>query len=155
MAEAVKRTRKKADVIAATNKAKAAKEVAQGTPVSGKSCRKVKVYLRNAFGIDFPMPDGRIVSINCSTFNLRGKDTGVIDLSRVQQNVIDEDDWEYIKKTFGYQKIFVNGFIHAEPVNISVSEEKAIEKDMQENLPKLALEPVDPTHTASKPEKQG
>lgn len=147
--------RKKADAIAAENKQKAIKEVKAGTPVSGKRSDKVKVYLRNAFGLDYPMPDGRTVSINCSTFNLRGLDTGVIDLSRVQENIIDAEDWEYIVKTYGWQKIFVNGFIHAEPVNISVADEKALIKDMQDNLPNLALQPVDPTHTASKPEKQG
>ena len=154
MAETRKRQVKaKADAINAVNKAQAAKKAESGTPVSGKNADKVKVFLRNAFGIDYPMPDGRVVSIQCSTFNLRGLDTGVIDLSRVQENIIDAADWEHIVKTYGNQQIFKNGHIHAEPVNISIAEEKAVVKEMQENLPPLALTPVDPNTTKSKPRK--
>lgn len=131
----------------------AVKKDEQGTPVSGKSSNKVKILLKMPRDLAFNMADGRRIILRGSTFALRGKDTGILDFSKVQSNIIDAADWEYAlhsRKEY-IAKLMKNDLLKVEPVNVSEAQQKADEKYMQENAPKVGLESVDPKHTKTAP----
>ena len=76
--------------------------------------RTVVVALCRAQGLDFPMPDGRIVSIAGSNAGLRGQITGILPVGEFGYTEIAEQDWLYIKKTWAEWRLFKNGLIFAQ-----------------------------------------
>ena len=93
-------------------KSPAAKKPVEPAPAhaSGKT---VIVALNRVQGIDYPMPDGRVVSINGNATGLRGQPTGVLPIGEFGLTEVREDDWLYIEKTWGETRLFKSGLIFA------------------------------------------
>ena len=113
--------------------------------------RTVVVALCRAQGLDFPMPDGRIVSIAGSNAGLRGQMTGVLPIGEFGLTEIAESDWLYIAKTWAEWRLFKNGLIFAQT---KVEDAKAEAKEKAEL--RHGFEPIDPEKGAkTEPAKAG
>ena len=113
--------------------------------------RTVVVALCRAQGLDFPMPDGRIVSIAGSNAGLRGQITGILPVGEFGYTEIAEQDWLYIKKTWAEWRLFKNGLIFAQT---KVEDARAEAKEKAEL--RHGFEPIDPERQAkTEPMKAG
>ena len=125
--------------------------VPQNVQPSAGAGRTVVVALNRAQGLDFPMPDGRIVSIAGSNAGLRGQMTGVLPIGEFGLTEIAESDWLYIAKTWGEWKLFKNGLIFAQT---KAEDAKAEAKEKAEF--RHGFEPIDPERGAkTEPMKGG
>lgn len=123
----------------------------QNVQPSAGAGRTVVVALNRAQGLDFPMPDGRIVSIAGSNAGLRGQMTGVLPIGEFGLTEIREDDWLYIAKTWGEWRLFKNGIIFAQT---KTEDAKAEAEEKAET--RHGFEPVDPERQAkTEPAKAG
>ena len=113
--------------------------------------RTVVVALCRAQGLDFPMPDGRVVSIAGSNAGLRGQMTGILPIGEFGLTEVKEADWLYIKKTWAEWKLFKNGLIFAQT---KTEDAKAEAKERAEL--RHGFEPIDPERQAkTEPAKAG
>ena len=113
--------------------------------------RTVVVALNRAQGLDFPMPDGRIVSIAGSNAGLRGQMTGVLPIGEFGLTEIAEQDWLYIQKTWGEWKLFKNGLIFAQSKQADAKAEAKEKAELRNGF-----EPIDPERQAkTEPMKAG
>ena len=113
--------------------------------------RTVVVALCRAQGLDFPMPDGRIVSVTGSNASLRGQMTGVLPIGEFGLTEIAESDWLYIEKTWGEWKLFKSGLIFAQ----TKAEDARAEAKEKAEL-RHGFEPIDPERGAkTEPMKGG
>ena len=117
--------------------------VAVSTP---KAAETVTVCMHSIRDIAFPLASGKRVVVRGCTFELRGKDTGVIDVTKVQQNVIDAKDWEEMQVRFAHNPLFKNGLIYEVHSQADVDAHREELKDVL-----MAQAPVDPKKTVSKP----
>ena len=113
-----------------------------------KTGNTVTLCLNYPRSVMFRMPDGREVVIQGSSFDAIGQDMAVITVGKCQKNVVDAQDWEYIKKEYGNMKLIRNGFLFEVP---SLGDYKDMAKDHGEL--RSGLEPVDTEKTVSKPDK--
>ena len=127
----------------ARSKKKANPEIAVA---EAKTSNTVMVCLNHPRSIAFPMPDGREIVIQGSAFSAAGKDMGVIEIGKCQRNIIDAQDWEYIKKQYAHLLLLKNGFLFAVP-NPGDYEDMA--KD--HGTLRTGMEPIDTEKTTSKP----
>ena len=109
--------------------------------------RTVVVALNRVQGIDYPMPDGRVVSIAGNAVGLRGQEMGVLPLGAYGLTEIREDDWLYIEKTWGQTPLFKNGLIFASTKGEKDAKAEARNREDLRN----GMEPVDPERSATKP----
>ena len=129
----------------------AAQPAPQNVQPSAETGRTVVVALCRAQGLDFPMPDGRIVSIAGSNAGLRGQMTGILPVGEFGLTEVAESDWLYIKKTWAEWKLFKNGLIFAQT---KVEDAKAEAKEKAEL--RHGFEPIDPERqTKTEPAKAG
>ena len=113
--------------------------------------RTVVVALNRAQGLDFPMPDGRIVSIAGSNAGLRGQMTGVLPIGEFGLTEIAEQDWLYIAKTWGEWRLFKNGLIFAQSKQADAQAEAKEKAELRNGF-----EPIDPERQAkTEPMKAG
>ena len=84
-----------------TKKTPAAQPAPQTVQPSAGAGRTVVVALNRVQGIDYPMPDGRVVSIAGNAVGLRGQEMGVLPVGAYGLTEIREDDWLYIEKMWG------------------------------------------------------
>ena len=123
----------------------------QNVQPSAGAGRTVVVALNRAQGLDFPMPDGRIVSIAGSNAGLRGQMTGVLPIGEFGLTEVAESDWLYIQKVWGEWRLFKNGLIFAQT---KTEDAKAEAKEKAET--RHGFEPVDPERQAkTEPAKAG
>ena len=127
-------------------KSPAAKKPVEPAPAhaSGKT---VIVALNRVQGIDYPMPDGRVVSINGNATGLRGQPTGVLPIGEFGLTEVREDDWLYIEKTWSETRLFKSGLIFASTKGEKDAKAEAKERAELRN----GLEPVDTEKTATEP----
>lgn len=111
-----------------------------------KTSNTVMVCLNHPRSIAFPMPDGREVVIQGSAFNVAGKDMGVIEIGKCQRNIVDAEDWEYIKTHYAHLKVIQNGFLFEVP---NPNDYNDMAKD--HGTLRTGMEPVDVEKTNSKP----
>lgn len=135
-----------AKTTAKKTKAPAAKKPAVTAPAAA-SGKTVVVALNRVQGLDFPMPDGRVVSIAGNAQYLRGKDTGVLPVGAFGLTEIREDDWLYIEKMWGESPMFKNGLIFASSKGEKDAKAEAQNREDLRN----GLEPVDTEKTATEP----
>lgn len=135
-----------AKTTAKKTKAPAAKKPAVTAPAAA-SGKTVVVALNRVQGLDFPMPDGRVVSIAGNAQHLRGKDTGVLPVGAFGLTEIREDDWLYIEKMWGESPMFKNGLIFASSKGEKDAKAEAQNREDLRN----GLEPVDTEKTATEP----
>ena len=129
----------------------AAQPAPQNVQPSAGSGRTVVVALCRAQGLDFPMPDGRVVSVAGSNAGLRGQMTGILPIGEFGLTEIAESDWLYIKKTWAEWKLFKNGLIFAQT---KTEDAKAEAKERAEL--RHGFEPIDPERqTKTEPAKAG
>jgi len=120
----------------------------QAVPAPAKASGKtVIVALNRVQGIDYPMPDGRVVSIAGNAEHLRGKDSGVLPVGAYGLTEIREDDWLYIEKMWGESPLFKNGLIFASSKGEKDAKAEARNREDLRN----GLEPVDTDKTATEP----
>ena len=109
--------------------------------------RTVVVALNRVQGIDYPMPDGRVVSIAGNAVSLRGQEMGVLPMGAYGLTEIREDDWLYIEKMWGQTPLFKNGLIFASSKGEKDAKAEARNREDLRN----GMEPVDPDRAATKP----
>ena len=109
--------------------------------------RTVVVALNRVQGIDYPMPDGRVVSIAGNAVSLRGQEMGVLPMGAYGLTEIREDDWLYIEKMWGQTPLFKNGLIFASSKGEKDAKAEAKNREELRN----GMEPVDPDRAATKP----
>ena len=109
--------------------------------------RTVVVALNRVQGIDYPMPDGRVVSIAGNAVGLRGQEMGVLPVGAYGLTEIREDDWLYIQKMWGQTPLFKNGLIFASTKGEKDAKAEARNREDLRN----GFEPVDPDRSATKP----
>lgn len=109
--------------------------------------RTVVVALNRVQGIDYPMPDGRVVSIAGNAVSLRGQEMGVLPMGAYGLTEIREDDWLYIEKMWGQTPLFKNGLIFASSKGEKDAKAEAKNREDLRN----GMEPVDPDRAATKP----
>jgi hypothetical protein len=109
--------------------------------------RTVVVALNRVQGIDYPMPDGRIVSIAGNAEGLRGQEMGQLPVGAYGLTEIREDDWLYIEKMWGETPLFKNGLIFASTKGEKDAKAEARNREDLRN----GMEPVDPERSATKP----
>jgi hypothetical protein len=107
----------------------------------------VVVALNRVQGIDYPMPDGRIVSIAGNAVALRGQEMGVLPVGAYGLTEVREDDWLYIEKMWGETPLFKNGLIFASSKGEKDAKAEARNREDLRN----GMEPVDPERSATKP----
>lgn len=129
-----------------TKKESAAKAVPQTVQPSAGG-RTVVVALNRVQGIDYPMPDGRVVSIAGNAVSLRGQEMGVLPMGAYGLTEIREDDWLYIEKMWGQTPLFKNGLIFASSKGEKDARAEAKNREELRN----GMEPVDPDRAATKP----
>ena len=129
----------------ATKKASAAQAVPQTVQPSAGG-RTVVVALNRVQGIDYPMPDGRIVSIAGNAEGLRGQEMGVLPVGAYGLTEVREDDWLYIEKMWGETPLFKNGLIFAQSKAADAKAEAKNREDLRNGM-----EPVDPERSATRP----
>ena len=129
-----------------TKKESAAKAVPQNVQPSAGG-RTVVVALNRVQGIDYPMPDGRVVSIAGNAEGLRGQEMGVLPVGAYGLTEIKEDDWLYIEKVWGQTPLFKNGLIFASTKGETDAKAEARNR---EDL-RSGMEPIDPERSATKP----
>ena len=113
--------------------------------------RTVVVALNRVQGIDYPMPDGRVVSIAGNAVSLRGQEMGVLPMGAYGLTEIREADWLYIEKMWGQTPLFKNGLIFAQT---KAENAKAEAKERAEL--RHGFEPIDPERGAkTEPAKAG
>lgn len=123
----------------------------QNVQPSAGAGRTVVVALNRAQGLDFPMPDGRVVSIAGSNAGLRGQMTGVLPIGEFGLTEIAEQDWLYIAKTWGEWKLFKNGLIFAQSKQADAKAEAKEKAELRNGF-----EPIDPERQAkTEPIKAG
>lgn len=98
---------------------KQSKKADSGSEIKSGSALKddgfIIVALNRAAGILFPMPDGRKVLVDGNAAHLRGKEKGVLPVGGFGLTRVREDDWAYIKRTYGpHMEIFASGLIFAQ-----------------------------------------
>lgn len=130
----------------ATKKASAAQAVPQTVQPSAGG-RTVVVALNRVQGIDYPMPDGRVVSIAGNAEGLRGQEMGVLPVGAYGLTEVREDDWLYIEKMWGETPLFKNGLIFASTKGEKDAKAEAKNREDLRN----GMEPVDPERSATKP----
>lgn len=124
------------------------KPEAVAVPAPAKaSGRTVVVALNRVQGIDYPMPDGRVVSIAGNAMDLRGQEMGVLPMGAYGLTEIREDDWLYIQKMWGESPLFKNGLIFASTKGEKDAKAEAKNREDLRN----GMEPVDPERSATKP----
>jgi hypothetical protein len=111
-----------------------------------KTSNTVMVCLNHPRSIAFPMPDGHEVVIQGSAYSVAGKDMGVIEIGKCQKNIIDAEDWEYIKKQYAHLKLLKNGFLFVVP---NPGDYDDMAKD--HGTLRTGMEPIDTEKTTSKP----
>ena len=132
-------------------KTPAAQPAPQTVQPSAGAGRTVVVALNRVQGIDYPMPDGRVVSIAGSNAGLRGQMTGILPIGEFGLTEIAESDWLYIAKTWGEWKLFKNGLIFAQ----TKAEDAKAEAKEKAGL-RHGFEPIDPERGAkTEPMKGG
>ena len=109
--------------------------------------RTVVVALNRVQGIDYPMPDGRVVSIAGNAVSLRGQEMGVLPMGAYGLTEIREDDWLYIEKMWGQTLLFKNGLIFASSKGEKDAKAEAKNREDLRN----GMEPIDPDRAATKP----
>lgn len=109
----------------------------------------VCVALNHPLGIQYEMPDGRIVVLNGNATHLVGKEAGTLPIGAFGLTVIKEEDWNYIIEHFGKQKIFTNGLCFATRKKADSMEEAENRDDLRNGF-----EPIDVDKTATKPDKK-
>jgi hypothetical protein len=112
-----------------------------------KTSNTVMLCLNHPRSIAFPMPDGREVVIQGSAFSVAGKDMGVIEVGKCQKNIVDAQDWEYIKKQYAHLRVIQNGFLFEVP---NPADYDDMAKD--HGTLRTGMEPIDVEKTVSKPE---
>ena len=133
-----------------TKKAPAAQAVPQNIQPSAGG-RTVVVALNRVQGIDYPMPDGRVVSIAGNAQDLRGQEMGVLPMGAYGLTEVREDDWLYIAKTWGEWRLFKNGLIFAQTKVEDARAEAKEKADLRHGF-----EPIDPEKGAkTEPAKAG
>ena len=127
----------------------AKKSAAQAAPQTQPSAggRTVVVALNRVQGIDYPMPDGRVVSIAGNAEGLRGQEMGVLPVGAYGLTEVREDDWLYIEKMWGETPLFKNGLIFASTKGEKDAKAEARNREDLRN----GFEPVDPERSATKP----
>ena len=134
-----------------TKKTPAAQPAPQTVQPSAGAGRTVVVALNRVQGIDYPMPDGRVVSIAGNAVGLRGQEMGVLPMGAYGLTEIREDDWLYIEKTWGEWKLFKSGLIFAQ----TKAEDARAEAKEKAEL-RHGFEPIDPERGAkTEPMKGG
>lgn len=99
-----------------------------------KVINKVYVCLNRPTGIVFKMPDGRKVRINGNGVELKGKESGVLKPGTYGMTLIDTQDWEQIKATYGGMEIFKNGLIFANESRASALDESEDKEELRNGL---------------------
>ena len=131
----------------ATKKTASTAKAAPQTIQPSAGGRTVVVALNRVQGIDYPMPDGRVVSIAGNAVGLRGQEMGVLPLGAYGLTEIREDDWLYIEKMWGQTPLFKNGLIFASTKGEKDAKAEAKNREDLRN----GFEPVDPDRSATKP----
>ena len=109
--------------------------------------RTVVVALNRVQGIDYPMPDGRVVSIAGNAVGLRGQEMGVLPVGAYGLTEIREDDWLYIQKMWGETPLFKNGLIFASTKGEKDAQAEARNREDLRN----GMEPIDPDRATTRP----
>lgn len=122
------------------------KKVVQKQPVETDDT--VCVALNHPFGIQYEMPDGRMVVLNGNATHLIGNDAKPLPVGAYGMTTIKAKDWEYIIANFGKQKIFTNGLCFATRKRADSQEEAENRDDLRHGF-----EPVDVKKTKTQPEK--
>jgi len=131
-----------------STKKTAVKPEASTAPAPAKASGKtVMVALNRVQGIDYPMPDGRVVSIAGNAESLRGQEMGVLPVGAYGLTEIREDDWLYIEKMWGETPLFKNGLIFASTKGEKDARAEARNREDLRN----GLEPVDPEKASTRP----
>jgi hypothetical protein len=105
----------------------------------------VCVALNRPMGLNFPMADGSVVSINGNGEPLRGQEMGILTPGSYGLTIIKEEQWNYILQKYGHLKIFQNGFCFACKKKADAQEEAENRDDLRNGL-----EPVNVEQTATK-----
>lgn len=126
----------------ATRKKTAAEQVVT------KSSAKVVVCLNLAHSLIFELGE-RKIKINGTNENLRGKSEGVLAVGKYGHTIIDSQDWDAIKEKYSGMAIFKNNLIFSANDTASANAKEKELKDMRHGL-----EPVDPSKTTSKADKE-
>ena len=111
-----------------------------------KTNNTVMLCLNYPRSIAFPMPDGREVVVQGSAFSVIGKDMGIIEVGKCQRNIVDAEDWEYIKKQYAHLQVIKNGFLFEVP---TPGDYEDMAKD--HGTLRTGMEPIDTERTVSKP----
>lgn len=117
-------------------------------PVVTKSSSKVVVCLNLAHSLIFELGE-RKIKINGTNENLRGKSEGVLAVGKYGHTIIDSQDWDAIKEKYSSMAIFKNNLIFSANDTASANAKEKELKDMRHGL-----EPVDPSKTTSKADKE-
>jgi len=107
-------------------------------PVVTKSSSKVVVCLNLAHSLIFELGE-----------KLRGKSEGVLAVGKYGHTIIDSQDWDAIKEKYSGMAIFKNNLIFSASDTASANSKEKELKDMRHGL-----EPVDPSKTTSKADKE-
>lgn len=114
----------------------------------------VMVALNKTGGVKYRMPDGRSVTFNGNATALIGKPKGILPTGgEFGLTLVAKEDWEWILKTYGNQKIFTEGLCFA----TSNEHDTRMEAESRDDL-RNGLEPIDPEKdpaTAGLDDKEG
>ena len=130
-----------------TKKTPAAQPAPQTVQPSAGAGRTVVVALNRVQGIEYPMPDGRVVSIAGNAVGLRGQEMGVLPVGAYGLTEVREDDWLYIQKVWGQTPLFKNGLIFASTKGEKDAKSEARNREDLRN----GMEPIDPDRAATRP----
>jgi len=114
-----------------------------------KTNNTVMLCLNHPRSIAFPMPDGREVVIQGSAYSAIGKEMAVIEIGKCQRNIVDWEDWEYIKKQYAHIQVIRNGFLFEVPTPGDYDD---MAKD--HGTLRTGMEPIDVEKTASQPAEE-
>ena len=108
----------------------------------------VCVALNRPIGIKFPMPDGSMVEIKGNGEPLRGKDQGILTPGAYGLTIIKREQWEYILKTYGWQRIFTNGLCFACNKKVDAEAEAESRDDLRNGLEPVEVADLNNTQEA-------
>ena len=100
----------------------------------------VMVALNRTGSLRYRMPDGRFVVLNGNATGLIGLPKGILPTGgEYGLTLVAKEDWEWIVKNFGNQKIFTNGLCFA----TGNEHDTKMEAESRDDL-RNGLEPIDP-----------
>lgn len=110
----------------------------------------VCVALNRPIGVVYEMPDGRRVELKGNGSHLIGKESGVLPVGAYGLTIIKAEDWDYIVKTYGNQKIFTNGLCFATKKKADAEEEAESRDDLRNGLEPVNVKTLKDTQEVGK-----